>query len=467
MRIVAVINQKGGVGKTTTAVNLGAALALRGRKVLLVDLDPQGNLTDHLGLAADDPSTDERPSSYGVLMGDVALASAVLATATKGLWVLPSTPDLAGVEIELADAPGRESRLKQALAAVPERSYDWVLVDCPPSLGLLSLNAMVAAREVFITLQTEYLSLKGLGLVTRTVDMVREQVNTDLRISGIVATLVDPVTNLAREVIEEVRVNYGQRVFETRVRKNVRLAEAPSHGQHIFEYQPDSPGAADYRALAEEVEAWDPVAGRVRTATAPAAREAAPTPSKPSAAGTAPSEEKGARPKPAGTKPGGHEAAPAKGAAPARGGTASAAGTAAKPPIAARPAAPAKPTGPTPTAPATPPKAGKPGELPRLPGGRFAPRTPAAPAKPAAPAAAPKAASPKSAPSVPPAPQAKAPAAGKPTVQPQPAMQPKPAKQPKAATQPKPAPQPAPAVRPAVPSPGLRHERPWMKPPGK
>ncbi|MEZ6007627.1 MAG: ParA family protein [Planctomycetota bacterium] len=250
MRIVAILNQKGGVGKTTTAVNLGAALALRGRKVLLIDADPQGNLSDHLGV---DPL--EAPASvYDVLLGEATVDEATVATSTPGLGVVPSHPDLAAAEQELAGELGRELRLRKALRALPADRYDWVLIDCPPSLGLLSLNAMAAAGSVLITVQTEYFAMRGLGQLDRIVHMVREHVNPELEILGILPTLVNPVTKLAREVIQEVRAHYGERVFATRIRQNVRLAEAPGYQDHIFAYEPGSAGAEDYAALAAELE---------------------------------------------------------------------------------------------------------------------------------------------------------------------------------------------------------------------
>jgi chromosome partitioning protein len=250
VRILAVLNQKGGVGKTTTAVNLGAALALRGRRVLLVDLDPQSNLTDHLGVDLAEGQT----TSYDVLTSEVALAEAAVPTRTPGLSVVPADEDLAAAEVELADVAGRELRLRRAVERLGPDRFDWLLVDCPPSLGLLTLNAMAACEEVLITLQTEYFALRGLGQLSRIVALVREGINPTLRIAGIVPTLVHPVTNLAREVLQEVAEHFEGRVFKTRIRQNVRLAEAPGHGQHIFEYAPTSAGAEDYRALAEELE---------------------------------------------------------------------------------------------------------------------------------------------------------------------------------------------------------------------
>ncbi len=299
MRIVAILNQKGGVGKTTTAVNLGAALVERGQRVLLVDADPQGNLTDHLGV---DPARIEE-SLYDVLLDGVAAKQAIVTTATPGLDVLPSHADLAAAEQELAPELARETRLRRALATLGEDAYDWVLLDCPPSLGLLSLNAMAAAGAVLITLQTEYFALRGLGQLHQIVRMVQEHVNPSLKLLGILPTLVNPVTNLAREVIEEVRTHYGDVLFRTRIRQNVRLAEAPGHQTHIFAYDPNCPGATDYRALADEVLArasWmsgpapvaDPAAAPPARASRPAspATPACATPSanRPAANGPAP-----------------------------------------------------------------------------------------------------------------------------------------------------------------------------------
>jgi chromosome partitioning protein len=318
--------------------------------VLLIDMDPQGNLTDHLGI---DPA-EGATSSYDVLTEGASVAKAALATKTPGLFVVPAHEDLAAAETEMAAEIGREVRLKKALDALPRDAYDWVLIDCPPSLGILSLNAMAAAREVFITLQTEYFAMRGLGALDRIVEMVRAHVNPDLRISGILATLVNPVTNLAKEVLEEVKGHYRERMFKAHIRQNVRLAEAPGHRVHVFDYAPLSPGAEDYRALAEEVEAM----GKPKSAPAHAPKAKAPPPAK-SAPKPAPARETPKEPAKAEAPP-----KPSPTAKPdAKPKVETAAGK--PPPPAASPAAPAapKPAAAAP-APRPPPPAPKPAAAP-------------------------------------------------------------------------------------------------------
>ncbi len=252
MRRVAVINQKGGVGKTTTTVNLGAALARLGQRVLVCDLDPQCNLTVHLDI---DPCAPEA-CIYDVLVGKAGLTDVARATDQDGLWVAPAGSDLAGVEVELASELGRELLLREAFdrdAAARELPYDFILVDCPPSLGLLALNALVACDEVLVPIQAEFFALQGLGKLLEVVDLVQRRLNPRLRISAMVSCRHDPSTNLSRQVIADVRDHFGKVLLDTVIRRNVKLAEAPSHGKTIFAYDPASRGAEDYLALAQEV----------------------------------------------------------------------------------------------------------------------------------------------------------------------------------------------------------------------
>jgi chromosome partitioning protein len=257
VRLIAVFNHKGGVGKTTTVANLGAALARKGRNVLLVDADPQACLTIHLGIDL----ADTRGSLYEVLTSDLPLEQAVRPTGEERMLLVPSHLDLAGVEMELATAMARERILRDALqrwlGAHPETDY--VIFDCPPSLGLLTVNVLVACHEIFVPLQTEYLALRGISKLIDVVSLVRRRMNPALAIAGILPTLHRQSTLLGREVREEIEKHFGNRVFRTLIRSNVRLAEAPSHGKTIFQYAPDSAGAQDYRALAEEVEAMSKV----------------------------------------------------------------------------------------------------------------------------------------------------------------------------------------------------------------
>lgn len=262
MRRIALINQKGGVGKTTTSANLAAALAEAGRRVLVIDLDPQANLTMHLGCEVE----DSRSSTYGVLVGDSKLEEALLETSTPGLRLLGSHIDLSGAEMELAGALGRECLLKDALDAWEEASMerdgkppvDYLLVDCPPSLGLLSINGLVAAREAFIALQTEFFALQGMGKLVEIIELLRRRMNPDLEITGILPCLYDSRLRLAREVLAEIRNYFPGRVFRSAIGTNVKLAEAPSYGKSIFQYAPESSGARDYLRFAREVMAQEP-----------------------------------------------------------------------------------------------------------------------------------------------------------------------------------------------------------------
>ncbi len=255
MRIVAISNQKGGVGKTTTAVNLAAALAEQGRRVLLIDLDPQGNASTHLGVDIYRLET----SIYDVLTRGVELADVLQPTSWKGLSCVPSNIDLSSAEIEMVSAVGRETILKEALfrleRALSEEGLpelDFVVIDCPPSLGLLSINALAAAREILVPMQTEFFALQGMSKLMEVVEVVRQRINPSLRLAGIVACRMDTRTRLASEVLEDIAAHFPEILYETRIRQNVKLAEAPSYGQTVLEYAPESKGAEDYRQLARE-----------------------------------------------------------------------------------------------------------------------------------------------------------------------------------------------------------------------
>ena len=244
MPTIALINQKGGVGKTTSTINLGAGLSMMGKSVLLVDLDPQAHLTYGLGIQAHELDY----TVYEVLKGEIQADEAVVQR--DGLEVLPSSLSLSAAEIELSGMAGREFLLREALAGLP--AHDFVLLDCPPSLGLLTLNALTAAHEVFIPLQTEFLALQGMSKLIDTVNVVKKRLNPDLTISGIIGTQFDARKNLNREVVEKIREYFADKLFETLIHDNVALAEAPSYGQTIFEYRPDCRGAQDYLALSQE-----------------------------------------------------------------------------------------------------------------------------------------------------------------------------------------------------------------------
>jgi chromosome partitioning protein len=247
-RCLAVANQKGGVGKTTTAVNLGAALAELGYRVLVVDLDPQGNATTGLGVNARNLDS----SVYDVILHDVPIEDVIEPTTIRNLFVVPATIDLAGAEIELVPAFSRELRLKRALETV-QSDFDFIIIDCPPSLGLLTVNALAAAREVIVPIQCEYYALEGLGQLLRNVGMVQSNLNNDLEVSTIILTMYDARTKLAEQVAEDVREHFGDRVCRNVVPRTVRLSEAPSFGQPIIIFDPTSRGAIAYRELAKEV----------------------------------------------------------------------------------------------------------------------------------------------------------------------------------------------------------------------
>jgi chromosome partitioning protein len=248
--VVAFANQKGGVGKTTTAVNAAVSLAQRGYRVLLIDADPQGNATSSLGI----DKLAGGPSIYDVLVDGMPLADAIQTTDRAGLDLVASTPVLAGAEIELVDAPGRETRLREALGRILPR-YDVVLIDCPPSLGLLTVNALTAARSVVVPIQCEFLALEGLGQLMTTVDLVKRGLNPPLDVTGVLMTMFDARTRLSAHVVAEVRRYFPHRMFGTVVPRSVRLAEAPSYGQAIVEYDPSSRGAEAYEAFVNELSA--------------------------------------------------------------------------------------------------------------------------------------------------------------------------------------------------------------------
>ena len=247
-RIISVANQKGGVGKTTTTINLGASLAEIGYRTLVVDLDPQANATTGLGI---DPRQVEN-SMYDVILRDLPLEDAVEATDVKNLFVAPSSLDLAGAEIELVPAFSREKKLRTAIEAAID-DYDYVLIDCPPSLGLLTVNALSAASEVLVPIQCEYYALEGLGQLLRNVELVRKNLNPDLELTTIVLVMYDARTKLAAQVADEVRTHFGDKVCRQIIPRSVRLSEAPSFGQPISSFDRGSRGAIAYRELALEV----------------------------------------------------------------------------------------------------------------------------------------------------------------------------------------------------------------------
>ncbi len=257
LRVLAVANQKGGVGKTTTAINLGTALAAVGERVLIVDLDPQGNASTGLGVALEQRSV----TTYDVLVGDATLAAACVATSVPGLSIVPANADLVGLESELMAEPSRPFRLRDAVAelAAAQRAgsigpgYTYLLIDCPPSLSLLTLNAMVAAQAVLVPVQCEFFALEGISQLKESIDQIRSTLNPGLEIQGVVLTMHDARTSLSKEVADNVRQFFGPKVYETVIPRNVKVAEAPSHGIPILVYDQASVGAKAYIGLAREI----------------------------------------------------------------------------------------------------------------------------------------------------------------------------------------------------------------------
>ena len=250
-RIIAVSNQKGGVGKTTTSVNLSACVAAQGKRVLLIDIDPQGNASSGLGLSGKD-----RTSIYDVLLGEAGASEAILPTEFGTLSLIPSSIELAGAEIELVSMPARETLLREALSPIRDQ-FDYIFIDCPPSLSLLTLNAMTAADSVLIPIQCEYYALEGVGQLMNTLQLVKKRLNPQLEIEGVVLTMLDGRTNLGLQVVQEVKKYFRSRVYGAIIPRNVRLSEAPSHGLPINVYDPRSTGAEAYKRLAEEFIEWN------------------------------------------------------------------------------------------------------------------------------------------------------------------------------------------------------------------
>ena len=247
-KAIAIFNQKGGVGKTTTNINLAACLAMKNKKILVLDLDPQGNTTSGLGVS----KRTLNATSYDLLVeDDISPDSVILQTTVKGLDIIPASVDLAGAEIELVRLEGREKRLKKALDKIRDR-YDYIFIDCPPSLGLLTINALTAVDSVLIPIQCEFYALEGVSQLVSTIELVRKSLNPHLRIQGVILSMFDGRTNLSIQVVQEVKRYFGDKLYATVIPRNVRLAEAPSYGVPITTYDPRSKGAKAYMAFADE-----------------------------------------------------------------------------------------------------------------------------------------------------------------------------------------------------------------------
>ena len=246
-KVIAIVNQKGGVGKTTTAVNLSAALAQKGKRVLLIDEDPQGNATSGLGI-----DKNQEKSIYDVLVGDATIEETVIKTNIKNLYVCPSNINLAGAEVQLVNMESRENRMKEKMKTIQD-DFHYVIIDCPPSLGLLTINSLTAANSIIIPIQCEYYALEGVGQLMNTVNIIKQQLNKDLYIEGVVLTMNDARTNLSNQVISEVKNYFMDSVYKTIIPRNVKLSEAPSYGMPITTYAGHSKGAKCYEKLANEV----------------------------------------------------------------------------------------------------------------------------------------------------------------------------------------------------------------------
>ena len=246
-KIVAICNQKGGVGKTSTAVSMASCMAMEGRKTLLIDLDPQGNATSGLGI----DKTQVQKSIYHALLESVPISEISVPTCVENLQIIPANQDLSGTEVELVGEMGREGRLKKAVSGL-DPSFEMIVIDCPPSFGLLTINALTAAHSVIIPIQCEYYALEGLGQLIKTINLIKDNLNPTLEIEGIVMTMADYRTKLTQEVIDEVRKHFGSKVYQTVIPRNIRLSEAPGFGKPIFLYDKDSEGAKKYRELTKE-----------------------------------------------------------------------------------------------------------------------------------------------------------------------------------------------------------------------